>query len=188
MVMGAICMGMEKAERLVLRITKEFKDNIENIAKEQGMSISEFVRKTLEDVVYRKDKEIEQNILMIQSIESRLKEVANFVLMDYKPNEIAQQDEEIMYYKKLLYVNQLKVIDLIIENENISKDKVKRLKEKHDDDVKRISSFIYLRISNIEEQQGYGQFEDRVKVLEESARKRASELYRDLCEKYRYIV
>lgn len=108
-----------KNSTLILRIPLKLKQKIEDLAKENNISASEFVRKLIEDSIYKDEQEIKEHIQFVNSLSKHIDELLKKSSRELDSGNAEEYTKEIHEYKKLLYMHQSKVIKLLSEKLNI---------------------------------------------------------------------
>lgn len=177
-------MQQDKNDRLVLRITPSLKKSIEELAKKQNVTASELVRKTLEAVVNKNQKEIEQSVLMVKTISKHINSILEDMIFATKQNDINKLTKQLRDYRRLSYSHQIKVITMITEEKNFNDNKTQLLKiafesalceynEIFDDSDEEVLNNDNLKVIN-----------SRTEALEDKLWDSAYKLYSHLINKY----
>ncbi|PKM94175.1 MAG: hypothetical protein CVU84_11985 [Firmicutes bacterium HGW-Firmicutes-1] len=177
-------MKQDKNERLVLRVTPGLKQSIEELAQKQNMSVSELIRKVLEDVVCKKQKEIEQCVLMINTIAEHINHLLEQMVFVGNPKDISRITKEVRDYRKISYSHQSKAIEIIMEEKALKDTKIQSLKSILDNDSKILSDYLEKSGDDLKSLKDYGIIQDRTDILEEQLWNSTYKLYKYLCGKY----
>jgi hypothetical protein len=126
---GLMRMPTAKDGTIIIRVPLRLKEKIEDLAKEKNISSSEFIRKLIEDSVFKDEKEIEEQIMFINQISKHINELLKESVMELGSGNAQMYTKEIGEYKKLLYTHQSKVIKLMSGEIKIDDSMVKLIKD-----------------------------------------------------------
>jgi hypothetical protein len=179
-------MKQDKTERLIIRITEDLKNKIEALAKKQNITTSELVRTVLEETVCKKDKEIEECIMMVTTIAKHINSIMEELVFTSLPHEVNKLSSELRHYKKLSYEHQLNAIEMILEYEQFNDAKAQSLIEISDQAQKALNNYI----KKTSEYNGDGMtsifetIQDKINLLENNVWNSTYKLYMHLCNNY----
>lgn len=176
----------EKTERLIIRISVDLKNKIEDLAKKQNMTTSELVRTVLEDVVCKRDKEIEECIRMVNTIAKHSNHIMEELVFASLPQDIKRLTKELRHYKKLSYEHQLNAIEMILEDKRFKDAKTQSLMESSEQAQAALNHYIEKMNEkhNDEHVSVFEQVEEKMNLLEDHVWNTTYKLYIHLCNKY----
>lgn len=176
-------MKQDMNERLVIRVTPSLKKSIEDLAQKQNINVSELIRNVLEDVVCKKQKEIEECVLMTDTIAKHVNNLLEHMVFAGS-KDISRITKEVRDYKKIAYSHQLKAIEMIMEEKAMNDIKVQSLKSTLENDSKTLSDYLEKSSDDLQSFKDFGIIQDRAESLEEKLWSSTYKLYKLLCDKY----
>jgi hypothetical protein len=177
-------MNQEMNDRLVIRISESLKKSIEKLAKKQNLTSSELVRNVLEEAVSKNQREIQDCIVMVDTISRYIQEqLIGKAFMGYY-SDFDAINKEIRDYKKILYTHQAKAIELITEEIHLSDNRIERLKNAFQKDIKALNDYSSRYTEDERANDYFGDYKDNIIRLEDELWDSTDKLYNLMISAY----
>lgn len=174
-------MQTEKSEQLVVRLSSSLKYKIEVLANDEGMTTSEYVRKVLEDVSSKKEREIEEYIRIVRTLEREINTLLNNLLLFEHDKD--DQLSKIKTYKQFLYKQQTKVIETIMDVYDDNDDKTLQLQKKWLHNISAFENYLEIDESSRKDYEMINPM-DKLTLLENKVQDSTEKLYQHLIKRF----